>query len=252
MNINKKNKLKAGVLAALMVTTFAGCKKREMAAYEDYDIVGQINNEDGTVDIGSGLHQSLKVPGEKFTLETDYSFDDTSKREWRITSDKTLYCKVNTKGLPDDTEVYIDNVHIDSSIKAKYTSMNGILQDSMDDRIHNSLMLGFPIGDDIDYYNVFAVEGCNMEFIEGSGCGFNGYYSSTITQKRYTEKDYLDAGVWGSKFQIVYDLLIKTPNDKTPRCVSVKTDFVVPVNNEIVYSDGNSQTKVYKYNNSNK
>ena len=122
----------------------------------------------------------------------------------------------------------------------------------MDDRIHNSLMLGFPIGDDIDYYNVFAVEGCNMEFIEGSGYGFNGYYSSTITQKRYTEKDYLDAGVWGSKFQIVYDLLIKTPNDKTPRCVSVKTDFVVPVNNEIVYSDGNSQTKVYKYNNSNK
>ena len=62
----------------------------------------------------------------------------------------------------------------------------------------------------------------------------------------------MDAGVWGSKFQIVYDLLIKTPNDKTPRCVSVKTDFVVPVNNEIVYSDGNSQTKVYKYNNSNK
>ena len=160
-----------------------------MAAYEDYDIVGQINNEDGTVNIGSWLHQSLKVPGEKFTLETDYSFDDTSKREWRITSDKTLYCKVKTKGLPDDTEAYIDNVHIDSSIKSKYTSMNGILQDSMDDRIHNSLILGFPIGDDIDYYNVFAVEGCNMEFIEGSGYGFNGYYSSTITQKRYTEKD---------------------------------------------------------------
>ena len=80
-----------------MLTTFAGCNKREMAADENYDIVGQISNEDGTVDIGSGLHQSLKVPGEKFTLETDYSFDDTSKREWRITSDKTLYCKVKTK-----------------------------------------------------------------------------------------------------------------------------------------------------------
>ena len=127
--------------------------------------------------------------------------------------------------------------------------MNGILQDSMDDRIHNSLMLGFPIGDDINYYNVFAVEGCNMDFIEGSASGFNGYYTSTISQKRYTEKDYLDAGVWGSKFQIIYDLLIKTPNDKTPRCVSVKTDFVVPVNTEIVYSDGDSKTKVYKYNN---
>ena len=36
-----------------MITTFAGCNKREMAAYEDYDIVGQINNEDGTVNIGS-------------------------------------------------------------------------------------------------------------------------------------------------------------------------------------------------------
>ncbi len=250
MNISKKNKLKAGILAIIMATSFTGCAMHEMAADEEYDIVGQTNNEDG-IDISSGLHQSLEVPGEKFTLETDYSFDDTSKRAWRITADKSLYCKVNTKGLPEDTEVYIDNVHIDASIKSKYAVMDGILQDSMDDRIHNSLMLGIPIGDDIDYYNVFAVEGCDKDFIEGSGFGFNGYYSSEVRQERYTEEDYLKLGVWTNKFQIVYDLLIKTPNDKTPRCVSVKTDFVVPVTSTITYSDDKSEVKekTYEYNN---
>lgn len=61
----------------------------------------------------------------------------------------------------------------------------------------------------------------------------------------------MNLGVWGNKFQIVFDLLIKTPNDKTPRCVSVNTDFVVPVNSTITYSDDKTEKKekTYRYNN---
>lgn len=40
--------------------------------------------------------------------------------------------------------------------------MNGILQDTMDDRIHNSLMLGFPISDDVCHIGINQIEGQNV------------------------------------------------------------------------------------------
>lgn len=244
-NQNLKNKLKKGacvLLACTFIGSFSGCTPKEMAANEQYDIVEQ-NGED----ISAGLHQSLNIPGESFKLETEYSFDDETKREWRITSDKFLYLKVYTSGLKSDTEVYIDNIHIDTSIKSKYAAMDGILQDSMDDRIHNTQMIGFPISNEISYYGVNAIEGCNQDFISGSYYGLYGYTNGSVNQRRFTESDYLESGVYANKIQIVYDLLVKGPNDKTPRNISVCTDFIVPVNSKIVYADSEGQTEVKDY-----
>ena len=240
MEVSKKNKIKAGALAALIALTMTGCMN-ELAADENYDVVSYSADEDSN--IKNGLTQELKVPGESFTLNTYYNFDTASKREWRITSDKSLSIEVNTINLPKDTEVWIDNVHIDTSIKSKYASMDGILQDSMDDRIHNTLMYGFPISNNTKYYGIFAIEGCDKDFIQGSVYGFNGYTSGTVKQERFTESDYLDKGVYASKFQIVFDLLIKTPKDKDPRAVSVFTDFIVPVSSTIKYEDSKGNKK---------
>lgn len=111
--------------------------------------------------------------------------------------------------------------------------MDGILQDTMDDRIHNSKMIGFPISDNLAYYGVNAIEGSNETFIKGTFYGYNGYNHGEVTEKRYTEKTYKELGVYANKIQVVYDLLVKGPNDKNFSNISVSKDFLVPIaNNE--------------------
>ena len=220
-------KLRATALGLAAISTFslAGCNER--AASEDYDTISQ--------SIGTGefntLTQTLEVPNNNFQLITVYSVNDAAKREWRITSDKSLYLKVYTKGLDPNTKVYIDNIHIDTSIKSDYAIIDGIKQDSMDDHVHSSQMIGFPISDSIFYYGTDTIEGYNQEFIQGSYYAFKGHGSGSIDNKRYTEQDYIDKGVYGNKFSIVYDLLIKKENEDDYSNVSVYTDFVVKINN---------------------
>lgn len=225
---NLKVRVAALVLAASSMFTLSGCEEKEMAPEEEYDIVIQDSDDS----LSKGLTQTLDVPGHSFKLVTEYNCDSASKREWRITSDKFLYYSVKTSGLSEGTEVYIDNVHIDTSIKSKYAVMDGILQDSMDDHVHSSQLIGFPISDTTLYYGVNAIEGCNETFIKGTYYGYSGYYGSgSVTEKRYTEKDYLYLGVYANKVQIVYDLLVKGPNDKDFSNISVATDFLVPITN---------------------
>ena len=85
--------------------TLCSCDENsELAPQEEYDVV---STDNGVGNFSSGLRQDLEVPGQNFKLVTEYSCDDVSKREWRITSDKFLYLQVYTEGLPSDTEVYI-------------------------------------------------------------------------------------------------------------------------------------------------
>lgn len=218
----------AFVLAASSMLTLSGCISDELAPQEVYDVISTENNDDS---LSGGLKQVLDIPGRDFKLVTLYSCDDSSKREWRITSDKFLSLEVYTQGLPENTEVYIDNVHIDTSIKSKYAVMDGILQDSMDDHVHSSQLIGFPISENQSYYGVNAIEGSNEEFIQNTVYGYNGYYSSSNSSIRYTESIYMELGVYANKIQIVYDLLIKGPNDKDYSNVSVSTEFIVLVTN---------------------
>jgi hypothetical protein len=228
-NLKVNTKLLFLLLTQSLATfTLVGCALEETTVpQEQYDEVKQDLSGDGLS--SAGLVQTLDVPGESFKLITEYSCDSAKDRAWCITSDKFLYFKVYTEGLSADTNVYIDNIHIDTSILSHKEGMNGIKQDSMDDHTYNAQIIGFPIGNDICYYGVDAIEGCNQDFIQGTFYGMSGYASGEIEQRRYTEEDYLKYGVYASKFQIVYDLLIKGPNDVTPRNVSVNTDFKVHV-----------------------
>lgn len=225
----KDYKLKKQLLTFVLTTTLlstVGCGEKELVADEQYDIIDTSKSS-----LEHGLEKRIDIPREDFKLVVNFSCDDTSKREWRITSDKFLYMNIHTSGLEDGTQVYIDNIHIDTSIKSKYAVMDGIVQDSMDDRIHNSLMLGFPINNNTYYYGVNAIEGCNQDFIQGTYYGYNGYSSVEIEQKRYTESDYMDLGVWGNKISVVIDLLVKHENELEFSNVSVCTDFVVAITN---------------------
>ena len=144
-------------------------------------------------------------------------------------------------------KVWIDNVHTDVSIVASKETMNGILQDTMDDRIHNSLMYGFPISNSVCFYGVNVIEGQNDTFIKGSYYGFNGYSSGTVEEARYTEKKYLESGVYANKISSSYGLLIQV-GDNEPYGVDVSSDVVVLAYNKIVteYESGKKEIRTYK------
>ena len=83
------------------------------------------------------------------------------------------------------------------------------------------------------YYGVNAIEVCNESFISGTCHGINGYHSRSVSEKRYTENDYWEYGVYANKFLFVYDLLIKGTNDIDFYNVIVKTDFLVEVTSSL-------------------
>ncbi len=247
--INKKaiKKLKQKgqflLLAGIVSTSLTACY-REVSTNSSvkYDTIDTTDENLVT----SGIKQVLSVPGEDFKLVVNYRCILEDNAKWTVTSDKEMYMDICTDGLNSNTKVYIDNVHIDTTIRSIYPSVDGITQDSMDDRIHNSLMLGFPISDTNVYSSVNCIEGQNQSFTQGSFYGFNGYYSGTIQQKRYLESDYLEAGVYANKICSIIDLIIVKPDNST-KCVSVPSTVGVSVwpYIERIDSDGESSYKYY-------
>ena len=215
------------VCASVVLLTLSGCQPREVAtnANVSYDVINTMDNEIAK----NGVQQVLDVPGENFKLVVNYKCVLPDNARWTVTSDKEMYMDVCTDGLEAGRYVFIDNVHIDTTIRSVYPSVDGITQDTMDDRIHNSQMLGFPISDDNFYSSVNVIEGENQTFMQGSFYGFYGYYQSgTITQKRYVESDYLSYGVYANKISSVIDLIIMN-EDGSMRCVSVPSTIGVSV-----------------------
>lgn len=235
----KKLRAVLALSASLGGSVLTGCESTVIEdATEVYDVIDSTENG---VEIPS---QVLEVPGENFSLIVEYSLDSDTAKKWRITDDKKIYTKVYTKGLDEGVKVWIDNVHTDTTLVATKESMNGITQDSMDDRIHNSLMYGFPISDTTSYFAVNIIEGQNDTFISGSSYGFNGYSSGSVNERRHTESEYLEEGVYANKISSSYGLLIQKSNDLEPYGVDVSSDVVILVSPEIITED---DEKVYTY-----
>lgn len=190
--------------------------------------------------------QVLEVPGEDFKLVVEYYLDEDASKKWCITDNKKIFTKIYTQGLDSDTKVYIDDIHTDTTLVSTKETMNGILQDTMDDGPHNGLILGYPISDSVSFYGVNQIDGQNDTFIHGSFLGFSGYQSGTIEEERYTEEDYLKAGVYANEISSVYGLLIQK-GDQEPYGVDVSSDIVVLAYNKIItnYESGKQDIKTY-------
>lgn len=241
---NAKNLTAILLAGTIAVTSLTGCNG------STHIVVPDATEKYDTLD-GSNVDEAFKpqvidVPGEDFKLVIEYSLDEEASDDWRITSDKKIYTKVYTQGLPEGTKVYIDNVHTDTTIVSTSVKMNGITQDTMDDRIHNSLMLGFPISDTTSFYAVNSIEGQNDTFVSGTTLGLNGYTTGSVTEQRFTEDTYLEHGVYGNKIASVYGLLIQN-GDEEPYGVDVSSDIIVLANNTITKEDSNGNQKVYVY-----
>lgn len=194
-------------------------------------------NREGETTLPSKL---LKVKNEDFKLEVSYSIAppegvSIEDFKWRVTNDKNLNIEVFTKGLPDGYRVWIDNVHIDTFIEATNPYFNGILQDSMDDRVHSALLMGFPISDSTRYSSVNLISGQDKDFIEGTFRAYSydgtGRSDGEVVQRRYVDSDYLKKGVYSNKISLIYGLLIQGPNDPEPYGVDVPDEVHVYVYN---------------------
>ena len=241
----KKGKLV--LCAGLVAVCLTGCDMEVSTnANVTYDVI-DTTNEDL---VNEGIQQVLNVPGEDFKLVINYRCVLRDNARWTVTSDKEMYMDVCTDGLDPNTKVYIDNVHIDTTIRSYFPSVDGITQDTMDDRIHNAQMIGFPISDYNTYSNVNVIEGQNQTFMQGSYYGFNGYSSGSVSERRYVESDYLKRGVYANKINSVIDLIIQKP-DGTVTCVSVPSTIGVSVwpYIEKVNNDGVSTYTYYYFEN---
>lgn len=240
--INKKElrkKLIAMALAGSLTLGISGCKKELGEDTSKYDLLENGNNSE-SVDLSNGVEQIKEVKNHNFKLVLNYLYLNP---DWKLTVNKKIFTAIKTEGLPENLEVYIDNIHTDTSIVSTFAELDGIKQDYMDDRIHNSLMIGFPISDTIEYYGCNSIEGMNHEFIEGFAYGCNGSSVASITEKRYTEKDLLSRGVWANRINTVIDLIIKDKNTGAIiDTVSVDSSLLVEANNTIEYDDGTKET----------
>lgn len=227
-NIMAFKPFKLVALSAFLATSINSCdNETELTTQGVVDTIDSNSEED----IINGFTKELKVPGEDFKLQVRYDCIDLGEnKKWTITSDKKLMLTINTVGLPEDTKVWIDNIHMDTSIVGTQKAMDGIKQDEMDDRIHNSKMIGFPISDEIKLYTTNSIEGQDKDFVQGTFYGLSGYSSSgTLIQERYEESDYLSTGVYANKISSVFGLLVQGPNEVEPHGVDAWDDINIRV-----------------------
>lgn len=236
--------------ACFIAVCLTGCvAKKELADIANKDtMVSATQAEEeksSTVDqaigkfYGDSLTIEVDVPEESFKLKTIFSTDDYSVENWRTTDVKTLDLCAYTDGLPEGTEVYIDNVHIDSVIKSIYAAFDALPIDSMDDRTHSSMYPGFPVSDRLQYHGVFAIGGYSETLINGYSHGYKinnfGFSNGYIAESRVTEKTLQSSAVYANMFQIIWDLWIQKPGEKYPYMTSVKTEFLIPT--EFIVND---------------
>lgn len=230
--------LKLVALSAVLAASSNSCStETELATQSVVDTIDSNSEED----ILNGFTKELKVPGENFKLRVKYDCVELGdNKKWTITSDKKIMLTINTVGLPKDTKVWIDNIHIDTSIVGTQKKMDGIKQDEMDDRTHNSKMMGFPISNEIKLYSVNNIEGQNEDFVHGTFLGLSGYGSEgDIEQERYEESDYLEKGVYANKITSIFGLLVQGPNEIEPHGADTWDDINVRVYDTITVQVGN-------------
>ena len=244
--INKNSKKIASIiLAGGMSLVMSSCAPKEMAPETKLDFLKTDVTDVGADTLAKGIEDVKDVNGEDFKLVINYMAGDSA---WHINANKKLYFSIKTQGLSDKLDVYIDNIHMDTYIISSKAGFNGINQDSMDDRIHNSLMYGFPINDTKSCFCINSIDGENEQFIKGYSYGDQYYTSGSITQRRRLESDYLEDGVYANEIDAIIDLIIVDKASKEVlRQVSVDSSLGVYINNEVEFEEEGKYV-TYKYN----
>ena len=224
-----KNLIKS-FFVLLVVGALTGCTYQESVVDIDTTTESIFEvNENGEV-TGNELCHDVDVDGEVFKLNITYSLGDYNFDNWMVTDNKTVRFVVKTVDAPEDTEVFVEHVHADISIKSRLQKVNGVSQDSMDDSFHGVSQDGFYIDNNIAYNEVFAIEGYNDTFFSLYGHCWNGYGSISGSEKRLSEELIVkDGECYAQKLSVVFDLLIKNAEDKYFHTTAVVDEVLIPV-----------------------
>ena len=220
-----KRKLFAVLLSVVAISCLAGCTYKETVVKED--------TETPKMDVKNpSLHRDLSIIDEDFILSVDYDTNGYDLENWHVTDSKTIGMKVKTSNLPEGYEVYIDHVHADISLKSTSEQINGISQDSMDDTFHGQSQDGFYIDNDVEYYNVFSIDGYTDQFYQIWGRAFGDYGSISSSYERLTEENIINVGTYAEQLSVVYDISIKTPDSDKLYTKSVSDRILIPVSQD--------------------
>lgn len=224
-------KLILAIMATLFLVSFSSCGNDKIPAdvSRNQPITSILKNDLA----GGKLVQDFDLsPTDCFSLRAEYSTDYISTG-WRITDSKTLKMRamVVPKTLDCRPEVLMEHVHADVSIKSSKEGIDGLKQDSMDDNIHGGTQPGFNISPPYFWEETFAIEGFSQTLISGWSFYYSGFGGGgKVEEKRLSEKNLIsDGGACASKFQIVYDLLIRKDATEPYHTRSVVSEFFVPV-----------------------
>lgn len=220
----KRNRIMFGlVIGILLLAVFvlAGCERERV----DVSTLPKIENSFGERKI---LFNNVIDDNGYFVIITEYTTDYDTKH-WRITDSKNILMEAYLSNNMNAT-ILVEHVHCDVSIKSTLASYDGWTQDSMDDSIHGSMQSGFWITDKYHYQNVFAIEGLTEKVLEGYMIGVYGFATGSWGQRTITESDFKEfGGVYAEKMQVVYDILVKYPEDELYHTYSFINEFLIPV-----------------------
>lgn len=161
-------------------------------------------------------------------LVSSYDSGDIQLENWRITDSKTININLSVKEQEKGTEMLVEHVHADMSIKSQDPQLNGLTQDSMDNAYHGTSQDGFLIDKKYGYKNTFAIEGFSKDLIEGWGFYAGSYGSSGITTKRLTEESLFRNMTYGSQLTVVYNLLVKNSGEEKYHIETFEDHIIIP------------------------
>lgn len=212
------------LIAVMLALGLTGCTERETVPKEEnLETLSPLN--------GNTLEKTHDIEG--FEFVTTYDTGDYDLSRWRITDSKVINMTAKAVNIPEGATILVEHVHIDMSLKSTDPQLDGLSQDNMDDSYHGTSQDGFYINSDYPYQNKFAVEGFSKDLIDGWTFVNGSYGSGSISQKRLTEKNLVEYGnVYANKMQVVYDVLVKYPNEDFYHVVSILDEFLIPVKYE--------------------
>lgn len=159
-----------------------------------------------------------------FTLVMKYDTIDYDLNNWNITDNKTIRMQAWTEGAPEDWDVIVEHVHVDLFIGHKSGDKPSILQDSMDDKYHGVKQDGFKISDSIKYDNIFGVIGATEELHRAIAATTD----RNLKLKDLREIDFDIEGYTHNKMQVVYDVVVKKPDNDYYETIAVYDEIVIP------------------------
>lgn len=209
-------------LMVVLILSLSGCESETIEKDTTTDSIN-VNVEKPK------LEQELEINGEDFKLKCNYTVKGYNISKWRVTDSKNIGMEVQTLGLPDGYQVYIDHVHADILLKSTSPQINGITQDTMDDTYHGLNQDGFWIDDNNSYYNIFSIEGYTDQFYQLWGYAFSDFGVVDSSYQRLTEKNILNLGTYAEKLAVVYDISIKKPGNDKLYTKSVSSEILIPL-----------------------